>query len=151
MKSEENVKKNNRKKTKIIVIFCLIGILLMAVLGFGIGTLAYNFMLENGELQNGDMNIIDTGETNKVDENVLSVELEEKNTPDTNVVPTPTPTPTSSANNSSVDTPYYIKINYGENVVTVYKKDKNRRIYRASKGNDMFLSEQLLQHQECIR
>lgn len=49
-----------------------------------------------------------------------------------------------------VETPYYIKVNYGANVVTVYKKDKARKIYYSNKSDDLFLPEQQHQNQEYM-
>ncbi|MCI8518641.1 MAG: hypothetical protein HFJ51_00435 [Clostridia bacterium] len=58
---------------------------------------------------------------------------------------TQTPEPTAIPAEKQKEPAYYIKVNYGANVVTIYKKASSRRIYCTSKGNGMFVPEH--QHQ----
>ncbi len=118
---------NMKKKRRIIVLLCIFGILTMLIAGFGLGILTFNILKENGELNNINLNILSTGE-NKIEEdnNNLSNDIENKvPTPEPSDEPTPTPKPTSNQSSNEVDAPYYIKINYTANVVTVYKKDNS--------------------------
>ncbi len=121
---EENKGKNvNLKKKKtIIVLLGIFGLALLVLIGFVIGTLIFNFMQKNQAPQDDDKNIM-SQEENEGDD-ILKVNLKEEVTPSPEVVE-PTPTP-------EVDAPYYIKINYTANVVTVYKKDASRKTYSAN-------------------
>ena len=58
---------------------------------------------------------------------------------------TQTPDPTAIPAENQKEPAYYIKVNYGANVVTIYKKDSSRSIYSASKSDGMFMPEH--QHQ----
>lgn len=129
---EEKVGKMQKKKRIITVLFCILGILLMLVIGFFAGKLIYHIMDEKGELENVDVNkLLSRQETQGEDENILNVTLE---TPEPTASPTPEPTTTPDNNkttNNQKDIPYYIKINNQANVVTVYKKDSSRKLYSA--------------------
>lgn len=118
-----------KKKRKIIIIFCILGFLLMICVGFGLGNLAYNLNSKNQESIAGDVNKLDSD--NKLNEegenNVLLVGIDEKN--DTNEV---NETNDEQVAKPSVDAPYYIKVNNQANVVTIYKKDSKRKVYSSS-------------------
>lgn len=60
--------------------------------------------------------------TNEVDEQ--NVNQNEPNNTNTTTVP--------DKPKQVVNIPYYIKVNYGANVVTVYKKDSAREVYSSS-------------------
>lgn len=64
---------------------------------------------------------------------------------------TQTPEPTTIPADKQKEPAYYIKVNYGANVVTIYKKASNRRIYSASKGNGMLMPEHQHQLMEYIQ
>lgn len=115
---------NTKKKRRIIILLCIFGILAMLVVGFGLGILTFNILKENGELNNINLNILSSGENKIEEDNNLNEELENQ-TPTPEPTIEPTPTPTSNSTNKEVDVPYYIKINYTANVVTVYKKDNS--------------------------
>lgn len=138
-----------KKKRRIIVILCIVGIIAMMGIGFIIGTITFNIINKNDESQNDIQNTID----NEGDDNVLTVPIDEDlNTNPTNTPePDPTPTPSPTSNSQQVETPYYIKVNYGANVVTVYKKDSNRKIYETCKNYGLLLPEMQHQHQEYIQ
>lgn len=114
-----------KKKRKIIVILCIFAFFIMIGVGFGLGTLAYNLNPENQELSTEDVNTLETDEdSNKEgDNNVLVVGIDDKN--ETNEIEDDN----EPVAKPIVDAPYYIKVNNQANVVTVYKKDSNRKIY----------------------
>ena len=58
---EDKQRKNQKKKRRFIVLFCLIGILLMLVIGFFGGKLIYKLMEEKGTLNDVDLNVINNG------------------------------------------------------------------------------------------
>lgn len=121
-KIEEKQKKDmQKKKRKYIVLFCIIGIFLMLIIGFFIGKLTYKLMEEKGTLQNVDLEILHKGENQEEGGDVLEEENQDEQEPEDTVEPTQEPT--KSPNISEVDIPYYIKVNYGANTVTIYKKD----------------------------
>lgn len=64
---------------------------------------------------------------------------------------TQTPEPTAIPAGEQKEPAYYIKVNYGANVVTIYKKDSSRRIYSANKSDGMLMSEHQHQLKECIQ
>jgi len=61
-KVEDKQSKMQKKKRRLIVLFCIIGILLMLVIGFFVGKLIYHLMEEKGSLQDVEMNILHLGE-----------------------------------------------------------------------------------------
>lgn len=110
--------KMKKKKRKLTVLFVLLGILLMLVVGFFLGKVLYKYIKVDNSQINEFMNTLNGGNQNE-EENVLSNIISE---------PSPTPTeeePTEAPTDKPKDIPYYIKVNYGANTVTVYKKDKN--------------------------
>lgn len=123
-KIEEKQKNMQKKKRRYIVLFCIIGIFLMLIIGFFVGKIAYKLMEEKGTLQNVDLDILQKGEKQKEegDEDVLENENQDENQSEEPEEPEE-PTPTPSTNTSEVDIPYYIKVNYEANTVTIYKKD----------------------------
>lgn len=123
-KIEEKQKNMQKKKRRYIVLFCIIGIFLMLIIGFFVGKIAYKLMEEKGTLQNVDLDILQKGEKQKEegDEDVLKNENQDENQSEEPEEPEE-PTPTPSTNTSEVDIPYYIKVNYEANTVTIYKKD----------------------------
>ena len=129
--------KMQKKKRKLTALFIILGILLMLVAGFFLGKVLYKYIKVDNSQVNEFMNTLNGGNHNE-EENILNVIIDE---PSPSPTEEPTPTPTDKAK----DIPYYIKVNYGANVVTIYKKASNRRIYSASKGNGMLMPEH--QHQ----
>ncbi|MCI8518640.1 MAG: preprotein translocase subunit TatC [Clostridia bacterium] len=61
-KVEDKQSKMQKKKRRLIVMFCIIGILLMLVVGFFVGKLVYHLMEEKGSLKDVEMNILHLGE-----------------------------------------------------------------------------------------
>ena len=61
-KVEDKQSKMQKKKRRLIVLFCIIGILLMLIIGFFVGKLVYNLIEEKGSLQDVEMNILHLGE-----------------------------------------------------------------------------------------
>lgn len=130
---EKQKKKNQRKKRIFTFFFCIIGILLMLIAGFFGGKLIYKLMDEKGTLNEVDINAINNG----IGE-FLHHEENSTNGNEDNTVPVPEPTtvptfaPTVAPNTVQTDPTYFIKVNYGANVVTIYMKDSSRRIYNPS-------------------
>ncbi len=133
-------KKDIIKKKKIIILLCIAAVILILAIAIVSGLLIYNFANKENAPQSGNVNTLDVGEyTNMEENNILQVELEgENNTNETNELNTVTNE--SSAKNDTntkpkvVDAPYYIKVNYGANVVTVYKKDSKGNYTQAIKA-----------------
>lgn len=130
MEIEKNNKKekNKNKKKRIIITLLLILFVISLVLCFFLGTFIYKKMKEKFEPQNGNVNklYIEEKVGGKEEENVLTVELEEENKVQNNNQSNETNTNTNvsvTEPKKPVNAPYYIKVNYGANVVTVYKKD----------------------------
>ncbi len=72
---------------------------------------------------------VKSGEENN---NILNVELNSENNPGdlNNVTQTnEEQNQVTGENTKPVNIPYYIKVNNGANVVTIYKKDSKRKIY----------------------
>lgn len=136
---EEKAEKMQKKKRRLIVLFCILGILLMLVIGFFTGKIIYNVMDEKGELENVDVNkLLSKDEIQGEDENIMNVTLETPTqTPEPTVEPTPTPNTTNTKDNKK-EISYYIKINNEANVVTVYKKDSTRKLYCTIQSICMF-------------
>ena len=109
--------KIQKKKRKLTALFIILGILLMLVAGFFLGKVLYKYIKVDNSQVNEFMNTLNGGNHNE-EENILNVIIDE---PSPSPTEEPTPTPTDKAK----DIPYYIKVNYGANTVTVYKKDKN--------------------------
>ena len=109
--------KMQKKKRKLTALFIILGILLMLVAGFFLGKVLYKYIKVDNSQVNEFMNTLNGGNHNE-EENILNVIIDE---PSPSPTEEPTPTPTDKAK----DIPYYIKVNYGANTVTVYKKDKN--------------------------
>lgn len=135
-------KKDIIKKKKIIILLCIFAIILILAIAVISGLLIYNFTKKDNEPQSGNVNTLDVGEYTNIEEsNILQVELEGEN--NTNEVNEPTVEPNESGKNNNtntqtkpkaVDAPYYIKVNYGANVVTVYKKDSKGKYTQAVKA-----------------
>lgn len=135
-------KKDIIKKKKIIILLCISAIILILAIAIISGLLIYNFTKKDNEPQSGNVNTLDVGEyTNMEESNILQVELEGEN--NTNEVNEPTVQPNESGENNNTNTqtkpkvvnaPYYIKVNYGANVVTVYKKDSKGKYTQAVKA-----------------
>lgn len=140
--------KANNKKKKIIVIAAFIVLLFIIS---AITTVTVINFSNNNELGNSEENILYYNENNKQEENsVLVVGIDEKNKEseklgteepeETNQAKTTNNTDnkanTTTNNNTKkvVDTPYYIKVNYKANVVTVYKKDDSGKYTKAVKA-----------------
>ena len=109
--------KMQKKKRKLTALFIILGILLMLVAGFFLVKVLYKYIKVDNSQVNEFMNTLNGGNHNE-EENILNVIIDE---PSPSPTEEPTPTPTDKAK----DIPYYIKVNYGANTVTVYKKDKN--------------------------
>ncbi|MCI8397211.1 MAG: L,D-transpeptidase [Clostridia bacterium] len=117
------------KKKKIIIILLAVIITLLIIIGVIGGLLIYKNSQKDKDNFSGDVNILDIGNNVQEEEqNILNVELEgeepinqvnnqDENSENNNTETTTKPKP--------VDAPYYIKVNYGANTVTVYKKDKH--------------------------
>lgn len=133
-------KKQNRKK-KIIVIAAFMVLLLIAS---AITTVTVIHLVDNNELGSNEESILYYDENDKQEENTVLIVGIDKNedgekpetqqpnetneanqTKTTNNSDNKTNTTTNSNTKKVVDTPYYIKVNYKANVVTVYKKDSN--------------------------
>lgn len=124
----KNIKKIKLKKLRLILaIIVVILILLGTLICFGTKNKKIEasaqpmeeeeFVVENPNEEN--INNIDELPENTIDENI-------ENTQENNVVNENTNTNTSNnANAKNNITPYYIKVNYGAQVVTIYKKDAN--------------------------
>lgn len=134
METEETKKSQNIiKKKRIITVFLIILLVLILVLCFIFGTFIYKIIKKKYEPQNVNMNTLYGEEVNhEEEEDVLRVELpdendkkdENENNQNTrnNQVNTNVGTNTNQTT-KPVSSPYYIKVNYEANVVTVYKKD----------------------------
>lgn len=130
MDSKKSAQIKNKKR-KIIIILCIIAVIIMLVIGFFAGTLIYTIMQDNNELKVGNVNTLYINEkvNSKEDENILTVELDGEN--QINEVDETNNKNMNTNNNTdvkpkTVDAPYYIKVNYESNVVTIYKKDSKR-------------------------
>ena len=106
------------KNKKLIIVECLIIVIFVALiivstvkLKIGKKEEIVNKPQENiiqtniTELNANDIYIIDIGEENVVDQNENNNEVQKSSSP------------------------YYIKVNYGAQVVTIYKKDLKRKLY----------------------
>lgn len=140
--------KINNKKKKIIVI---VAFLLFLLLASSITTVTVLNITNNNELGSSEGNILYYNEDKKQEENnVLIVGIDEKNeenekpeteepeeTNEANQTKTDNNKDNKTTNNNTkkvVDTPYYIKVNYKSNVVTVYKKDDSGKYTKAVKA-----------------
>lgn len=111
-------KKSKKRKLLTAILIILITLLLM-VAGFFLGKVLYKHIGVDNSQINEFMNNLNGGNHNE-EENILENTISEPS-------PTPTEEPTSTPTSTDKvkDIPYYIKVNYGANTVTVYKKDKN--------------------------
>ncbi len=135
MKSKKS-KKNIAKKKKKIILTCISVILLILVV-VGLSVLS---ILTPHELNSTGLNTIYTNENkeNEVENRFMVLD------PSENEEQPEDPKENDNHENNTaqekpkvVDSPYYIKVNNMANVVTVYKKDKNRRLYSTCKSNDL--------------
>lgn len=133
-------KKRYNKKEKIIILLCISAIILILAIAVISGLLIYNFTKKDNEPQNGNVNTLNVGEYTNIEEsNILQVELEGENNTNEINEPNTEPNKSNEQNNTQtkpkvVDAPYYIKVNYGANVVTVYKKDSKGKYTQAIKA-----------------
>lgn len=114
--------KNMSEKTRNILKCTIIGVLLI-VLVYTIVTLTGEFTNKSVAVKTVNPVEIEQEEVEDIDElNVLEEEVEEEKANDNNVKKSATSNQKKKVNS---DKPYYIKVNYGANVVTVYSKDEN--------------------------
>ena len=124
-----------KEKRILIISVCLIALIFV----LAIITVTVLKFQKYDELSSVKGNILYYNENEKQEENeVLIVGINNQN----EIIPENT----VSENNTNkdlikqqVDIPYYIKVNYQENVVTVYKKDSSRELYCANEGNALLM------------
>ena len=127
------MRKNNKKiKRKKVILISLISVLILIIIGILIYFKASNKEVETSAqpmekelvveiLDEEDINNIEELQENTIDENTID-ENTEINEKDNNVANQNTSSNINAKNNN---TPYYIKVNYGAQVVTIYGKDAN--------------------------
>lgn len=118
------------KKKKIIIILLAVIMTLLIIIGVIGGLLIYKNSQKNKDNLSGDVNTLDIGnnvQKEEEEQNILNVELEGE--PENQVNEQGENSENNNTNTTTkpkvVDAPYYIKVNYGANTVTVYKKDKH--------------------------
>ena len=137
--------KIRNKKKKIVVIAAFIVLLLIIS---AISTVTVINYVDNIELGNSESDILYYNENEKQENNnVLIVGIDENKDEEepeetkednqaktTNNSDNKTNTATNKNTKKVVDAPYYIKVNYKANVVTVYKKDNSGKYTKAVKA-----------------
>ena len=139
--------KLQNKKKKIIVI---VAFMLFLLLASSITTVTVLHIASNNELGSSEGNVLYYNEDKKQEENnVLIVGIneneegeesetnqknEEEQTKTTNNSDNKTNTTTNNNTKKVSDLPYYIKVNYKANVVTIYKKDDSGKYTNAVKS-----------------
>jgi len=112
----------------------LIAVISIIIIGLAIGIDMFNNKTEDVSSEHNQNleNLINEQdiEQNEISENIIENNIIEENVIVNDVKVTTTPTTnadkkkeTTTKNNSSNNIPYYIKVNYGAQVVTIYKKD----------------------------
>ena len=120
MKKKIKKRKSKKTRTRLLVVISIL-ILLGILIHFNtrnkeVETSAQPMEEEQVENLNEENNVIEETVENVIDENT------ETNEQDNNVTNKTTNTNVNTKNNT---TPYYIKVNYGAQVVTIYGKDSN--------------------------
>lgn len=122
------------KKNINLIVIAVISII---IIGLAIGTVILNNKSEDASaegMQNIENLIADEEyiAENEIQENIIGENIIEQNVVVNEVKESTTSTTqanknkeSTSKNNSSNNIPYYIKVNYGAQVVTIYKKDNN--------------------------
>ena len=119
--------KKEIKKSILIISLCMVALLFLSAI---ITVIVINFQ-KYDELSSAKGNILYYSESeNHENENVLIVGMDDKNeiNQDNTVNEQNENKDTKTTKNNTkqtVDPPYYIKVNYQENVVTIYKKDSS--------------------------
>lgn len=115
----------------------VIAVIALIIIGLAIGTVIFNNKTEEvSSEQNQNLeNLIDEQciEQNEIQENIIQNNIVEENVTVNDVKVTAKTTTTTankkkentSKSSSSNNIPYYIKVNYGAQVVTIYKKDND--------------------------
>lgn len=121
--------KNNEVKTKKVVAILLIAIMLLIIaIGIMVGLLIYRNIQKDKNKLPSEVNTskIENNLQNEAEENILNVELEGEDPLNQIEEPEENNTNPETENKPQVvEVPYYIKVNYEANTVTVYKKEKN--------------------------
>ena len=124
MRKNKRVKKNNSKSNVIKLLLVLVIIGAIAGIGYWTSIIDKNNAQPVDAMFTDEPNIPEENEVenlvNEVENEVQ--EPEEQTNIVTNTTPTTTPAPTNLGN---YDKPYYIKVNYTQNCVTIYEKDSD--------------------------
>ena len=116
----KNKKSKIKSKNLVIVVITIILIVIGILIYFGIKNNKVETSGQPVEENFVDTNIYEENNIIEVPENTIEENIPEENNTATNENKT-----TNSNNVKNTNIPYYIKVNYGAQVVTIYKKDSN--------------------------